>query len=258
MVKKKAERKQFLIKLGYATTVNKAQGRTILSLIIDCYNFWKPAQLGVAIGRCTKSSGLQVDNFNLISATIKHPDVVHEFNSKIGKAMRQDKQCCQTNIVRATAVRHNAFAFNVAANAPNFGAEDTCNTSQLDDFPAFDSETELPFHYVSFIDELKLEEFTEIQRRRNEVLQSMCDRESVKTFILDAYSMLESLKVLKVSKIPAKRNKCNWCIMCAHLQEYFEGTMYRRKCLTALDLLDLTSNQKRICCQIHFALGKIV
>ena len=45
-----AERKQFPIKLGYATTVDKAQGRTILSLIIDCYNFWKPAQLGVAIG----------------------------------------------------------------------------------------------------------------------------------------------------------------------------------------------------------------
>ena len=47
--------------------------------------------------------------------------------------------------------------------------------------------------------------------------------------------------------------------MCAHLQEYFEGTMYRRKCLIALDVLDLTSDQKRICCQIHFALlGKIV
>ena len=59
--------------------------------------------------------GLQVDNFNLISATIKHPDVVCEFNSKSGKAMRQDKQCCQTNIVWATAVRHNAFAFNVCS-----------------------------------------------------------------------------------------------------------------------------------------------
>ena len=90
-----------------------------------------------------------------------------------------------------------------AANAPNFGAEDTHNTSQLDDFPAFDSETELPFHYVSFIDELKLEEFTEIQRRRNEVLQSMCDKESVKTFILDAYSMLVGL--FESFKIPAKK-----------------------------------------------------
>ena len=47
---KVAERKQFPVKLDYATTVDKAQGRTIPSLVIDCYKFWKPAQLGVAIG----------------------------------------------------------------------------------------------------------------------------------------------------------------------------------------------------------------
>ena len=49
-----ATRYQFPIKLGYATTVDKAQGRTIKSLVVDCYNFWKPGQIGVAVGRCTK------------------------------------------------------------------------------------------------------------------------------------------------------------------------------------------------------------
>ena len=43
-------RKQFPIKLGYATTVDRSQGRTIPSLVVDAYNFWKPAQLGVAVG----------------------------------------------------------------------------------------------------------------------------------------------------------------------------------------------------------------
>ena len=208
---KVAERKQFPIKLGYATTVDKAQGRTIPSLIIDCYNFWKPAQPGVAIGRCTKSTSLQVENFNLISATIKHPDVC-EFNSERGKAMRQDKECCKTNIVQATGVRHHAFTFNVAATAPNLGSEGAGNSSQCDDFVTFDCETELPFNYLSFIDELKLEEFTEIQRRCNEVLKSMHDKESVKTFILDVYSML--LGMFEIFQIPAKKHKCNWC-MCA-------------------------------------------
>ena len=34
-----ASRTQFPIKLGYATTVDKAQGRTISSLVVDAYNF---------------------------------------------------------------------------------------------------------------------------------------------------------------------------------------------------------------------------
>ena len=45
-----ASRCQFPLRLGYATTVDKAQGRTIASLVVDCYNLWKFAQMGVGIG----------------------------------------------------------------------------------------------------------------------------------------------------------------------------------------------------------------
>ena len=38
-----ARRIQLPIKLGYATTVDKVQGRTIPSLVVDSYNFWKPS-----------------------------------------------------------------------------------------------------------------------------------------------------------------------------------------------------------------------
>ena len=31
-------RYQFPVRLGYATTVDKAQGRTIVSLVVDCYS----------------------------------------------------------------------------------------------------------------------------------------------------------------------------------------------------------------------------
>ena len=79
-----ASRTQFPIKLGYATTVDKAQGRKISSLVVDAYNFWKPAQLGVAVGRATTKDGLQVQNFNMMSSELKHPTVVSEFNQKSG------------------------------------------------------------------------------------------------------------------------------------------------------------------------------
>ena len=62
---------QFPIKLDYSTTVDKAQGRTISSLIVDCYNFWKPAQMGVAVRRSTCKDGLQIQNYNSVSYTNK-------------------------------------------------------------------------------------------------------------------------------------------------------------------------------------------
>ena len=70
------------MKLGYATTVDKAQGRTITSLVVDCYNFWKPGQIGVAVGRCTNKDGLQIANYNVIASELKHPQVVQDFYQK--------------------------------------------------------------------------------------------------------------------------------------------------------------------------------
>ena len=44
-------REQFPWRLGYFTSVDKVQGRTIESLVVDCYNLWKAAHMGTAIGR---------------------------------------------------------------------------------------------------------------------------------------------------------------------------------------------------------------
>ena len=53
-----ASRYEFPVRLGYATTVDKAQGRTIASLVVDCYSLWKAAHIGVAIGRAISTDGL--------------------------------------------------------------------------------------------------------------------------------------------------------------------------------------------------------
>ena len=48
-----AAREQIPLKLGYALTVDKSQGRIIPFLVVDAYNYWKAGQFGVTIGRAT-------------------------------------------------------------------------------------------------------------------------------------------------------------------------------------------------------------
>ena len=91
-----ARRLRFPIKLGYAMTVDKTQGRTIASLVVDCYNLWKFAQMGVAIGRVISSDGLEIQNFNLIATTFKHPAIVTEFDAKPGIGVQATKLCCKS------------------------------------------------------------------------------------------------------------------------------------------------------------------
>lgn len=93
-----AVRKQFPVNLGYALTVDKAQGRTIDHLSVDCYNFWKPGQLGVAVGRAVSMEGLQVQNYNIQSASIQHPQIVYEFYKKWSFIMRENRACCKVQV----------------------------------------------------------------------------------------------------------------------------------------------------------------
>ena len=106
-----ANRIQYPIKLGYASTVDKAQGRTIESLVVKCYNFWKPAQMGVTIGQSTCKEGLQVQNFNMNAATLKHPQEVSNFYETRGKGMQQTMSCCRTKV--QNAVQQHQFQFHI-------------------------------------------------------------------------------------------------------------------------------------------------
>ena len=94
-----AKRLQFPIKLGSTTTMDKAQCRTIASLVVDCYNLWKFAQMGVAIGRAICNKGLEIQNFNLVTATLKHPGIVTDFNAKPGIGVQGSKLCCNIRVL---------------------------------------------------------------------------------------------------------------------------------------------------------------
>ena len=92
-----ANRQQFPLRLGYAMTVDKAQGCT-LDAVVDCYNFWRCGQLGVVVGRTKNKAGLEIQNFNTFASTIPNPKVVQEFYQKCGAALKQSKECCQQKV----------------------------------------------------------------------------------------------------------------------------------------------------------------
>lgn len=91
-----AVRKQFPVRLGYALTVDKAQGRSIEELVIDAY--WRPGQFGVAMGRAMRTQGLQVQNFNSAACALKHPQIVYDYYAEKSKTLKGDLTCCKIRI----------------------------------------------------------------------------------------------------------------------------------------------------------------
>lgn len=87
-------RTQIPLILAFALTVHRAQGQTLHHVEVDCYSFFAPGQIGVAIGRAVTTSGLRILNFNQKAASTKHPDLVYEFYDRQFMDFRDDLLCC--------------------------------------------------------------------------------------------------------------------------------------------------------------------
>ena len=257
-----ASRYQFPIRLGYATTVDKAQGRTIASLVVDCYSLWKAAHIGVAMGRAICTNGLEVRNLNLNVAFLKHPAKVINFYDTPGIGVKQDRTCCESRIQgnvhnAAGNVIVHAFHFHVPANgAPNFGQNDegTCNDSANE----FNTETQFPYDMKTFIKSLlHSNPVAPRQKKRNEIIELSATMPSFQNFICDAYATI--VDIFETCKIAPKKTKCNWCVMCAVIQDYLTSPTYLAKCCKGFDLNTLTSEHNRLSTHIFFSLlGKVV
>ena len=89
-----AKREQLPLKLGYAITVDKAQGHTMDEVIIDSSNFWRLGQMGVAVGRASSKEGLKFAAYNHRASELKHPKIVHDFYCERSLLMKQNLLCC--------------------------------------------------------------------------------------------------------------------------------------------------------------------
>ena len=159
-------RLQFPLKLGYAITVDKAQGRTLEHLVIDCYNFWCCVQLGVAIGRAIAKYGLQIMNFNLFAATLKHPKCVQDFYKRTGKPLKADRSCCTLNVHDANLVNFHQIVFNVPPQANVQGPA----TGIFEEMESNNLTNNFPYDFDDFILGELLEPITPVQEVRNNIL----------------------------------------------------------------------------------------
>ena len=70
-----AIRRQITLKEAFAMTVHKVQGMTLDCIAVDCHMINRPGQLGVAIGRATSLTGLQL--INTASCSLKQPESLY-------------------------------------------------------------------------------------------------------------------------------------------------------------------------------------
>ena len=57
-------RVQFPLRLSFALTVHRAQGSSLDKVVIHCEQMHRPGQLGVALERAKKLSGIQIEGFS--------------------------------------------------------------------------------------------------------------------------------------------------------------------------------------------------
>ena len=244
---------QFPLKLGYAVTVDKAQGRTLEFLVIDCYNFWHCGQLGVAIGRAIAKYGLEIMNFNLFAATLKHPQCVIDFYKKTGKPLKADRSCCRLNVHDANVVNFHQIAFNVPPQPNLQGA--ASNISE--DMEGNDYSNNFPYDLDDFISGELLEPITPIQQVQNNILLTSAKLSSFRNFLSEQHHYLYG--IVELYHIPPKGTKCNLCVMVGHLDNYLKSTNCKDQCKRAMQVVEMVSDHKRVCTALCFSiLGRIV
>ena len=59
-------------------------------------------------------------------------------------------------------------------------------------------------------------------------------------------------------KIPPQKTKCNWCVVCAVINDYFTSALYLGKVKKCFQTAELHVVHNRICTKVHFELTKVV
>ena len=246
-----AVRKQLPLKLGYAVTVDKSQGRTLDAVVVDSTNFWRPGQFGVAIGRATSKDALQIETYNKQATFLQHPQIVRNFYMERSLAMRQDLLCCN----KATVTTQNFLTYKEPTTQTLQNENLEMNASDYLDKVHVQT---FPFDVTEYLKDLrdKIPKVTHIQMEQLQIIQDSCDSAEFKQFLGKAYSVIADL--FNKYKIAEKKTKCNWCKLCAHMHMIFTSARYKEDVLKAFKSKSLKSNENAICTRIYFNLLEII
>ena len=242
---------QYPLKLGYATTVHKAEGRTIPELIIDCKTFWKPGQMSLAIGKSVSKTGLQVLNYNTYRAHLPHLQLVYDFYKSAGMQINyENHRCCHQNEIQsAGTVCTHAFQFKGPPSVPMQNLhinEESCQYLEPRRFP---------YDMGKIIYNQMFKGITQIQRDHNDLINSHRESDRFIEFIQNAYQYMRNL--FDTFQIPPKKSKCNWCVLCAKIQDHLTSVHHNENCRKAFNAQELLPNIKAVCSKIYMdILGK--
>lgn len=145
-----ATREQIPLKLAFALTVHRAQGQTIKRVIIDCTGFFRPGQVGVAVGRAVNKEGLQIINYSHKHGAIQHPPEVYRFYENSTPVLPNPTlECCSTNhdshqssfsnceSTSTSRIDHNSACSSNTTSTIDRTTASTINhsTTQMESFP---------------------------------------------------------------------------------------------------------------------------
>ena len=170
----------------------------------------------MTIGQGTHTAGLQLQNFNMIAATLKHPSIVYDYDKSLGKLIKEDRSCCDMKIFQVQSNIDAQHQLNVHGlpNAPQLHggvrehvaeaqAHSSCDglTSKSRNC-VFQTEVNFPYDIGKLIEALLLPNVTSIQRLHNSMLLAPTDNEKFQDFIKDAFGTL--IDIFEVYRIPLK------------------------------------------------------
>ena len=244
-------RKQIPLKLGYAMTVHKAQGKSLQNVIVDSLQFWKPGQLGVAIGRAVSTEGLQVLNYNSHAAGLKHPEVVKDFYMERSKVMKESLSCCTNQEYKGTVdpMEENVRQYHLPPiNVPQD------HSQYLRDLP----KCLFPFEPSDFIQEIiqSIGDFTEEQQDEVQLLKDYGHTECFLKFLHTAFSVVND--IFRMYNVADTQKKCNWCRMCNHLQRFLSSDTFKTQICDAFNTKELHRLHNFTATNLYFELLKLV
>ena len=247
-----AVRKQLPLKLGYAVTVDKSQGRTLDAVVVDSTNFWRPGQMGVAVGRATSKEAIEISHYNREAAAIPHPKAVTDFYCQRSLLMKENLSCCcladidtDNFLTKSTEIKVSTFPDSqLDSNAGDY--LDTMETVQF------------PFDVNQYIDQLikDLPKVTQIQLEQVQILQEAKNSDEFGLFLSKAFTVTSNL--FNMYKVAAKKNKCNWCRLCSHLHTILTSSTYKLQVMKAFKQRTLHWNENAICTRIYFNLLQLI
>ena len=97
---------------------------------------------------------------------------------------------------------------------------------------------------------------THIQHEQIQMLQDVQATENFHQFLSKAYTIVSDL--FNMYKVAPKKNKCNWCRLCAHMQMIFSSASYRELIMKAFNATKIHTHENAICTRIFFNLLEIV